>query len=51
MQGALHECVVAASGTNNISRSVYMNGCQNYGPSLGPIIIRHLIFRGPKRGL
>ena len=28
----------------------HMNGCQNYGPLLGPIIIRHLIFRGPKRG-
>ena len=26
----------------------YMGGCQNYGPFLGPIIIRHLIFRDPK---
>ena len=28
----------------------HMNGCQNYGPFLGPIIIRQLILRGPKRG-
>ena len=28
----------------------HMNGCQNYGSFLGPIIIRHLIFRGPKKG-
>ena len=28
----------------------FLNGCQNYGPFLGPILIRHLIFRGPKRG-
>ena len=26
----------------------YMGGCQNYGPFLGPYIIRHLIFRIPK---
>ena len=26
-----------------------MGGSQNYGPFLGPFIIRHLIFRGPKR--
>ena len=24
-------------------------GCQNYGPVFAPIIIRHLIFRVPKR--
>ena len=29
---------------------IHMGSCQNYGPFLGPIIIRHLIFRGPKRG-
>ena len=27
-----------------------MNGFQNYGPFVGPIVLRHLIFRGPKRG-
>ena len=28
-----------------------MGGCQNYGPFLGvPIIIRHLMFRAPKKG-
>ena len=25
-----------------------MGGCQNYGPFLGPSIMRHLVFRGPK---
>ena len=29
---------------------IYMVGCQNYGPFLGPIIIRPLIFRVPKKG-
>ena len=30
---------------------IYMGGCQNYGPVLNlPIIIRHLIFRVPKKG-
>ena len=28
----------------------YMGGCQNYGPFWVPIIIRHLIFRVPKKG-
>ena len=28
----------------------HVGGCQNYGPFLGPIVIRHLIFRGPIRG-
>ena len=27
-----------------------MGGCQNYGPFLVPIIIRHMIFRVPKKG-
>ena len=27
-----------------------MGGCQNYGPFLGPNIIRHLLFRVPKEG-
>ena len=27
----------------------YMGGCQKYGPFLVPGIIRHLVFRGPKR--
>ena len=27
-----------------------MGGCQNYGPFLVPIIIRHIIFRVPKKG-
>ena len=47
----------AARGLGACSRAMLkldmglnMNGCQNYGPFLGPIIIRHLIFRGPKRG-
>ena len=30
--------------------SQQMGGCQNYGPFLGPIIIRHLTFRVPKKG-
>ena len=34
--------------SNNIN--TYMGGSQNYGPFLAPILIRHLIFRGPKRG-
>ena len=28
-----------------------MGGCQNYGPFCIPIIIRHLIFRVPKKGI
>ena len=29
----------------------YMGGCQNYGPFFGyPIIIRHLLFKVPKKG-
>ena len=28
-----------------------MGGCQNHGPFLGSsVIIRHLVFRGPKKG-
>ena len=30
--------------------TLYMGGCQNYGPSWIPVIIRHLIFRVPKEG-
>ena len=31
---------------------VYIGGCQNYGPFLGPyyIIVRHLMFRVPQKG-
>ena len=29
---------------------VYMSGCQNYGPFWVPLIIRHLLFRVPKKG-
>ena len=28
----------------------FTGSCQNYGPVLGPSILRHLVFRGPKRG-
>ena len=28
----------------------HVSGCQNYGPFLGPNIIRHLIFKVPKKG-
>ena len=38
------------SNTLLIQLGSHMGGCQNYDPFLGPIIIRHLIFRGPKRG-
>ena len=27
----------------------HVGGCQNYGPFLGPSIIRHLVFRGLKK--
>ena len=29
---------------------VHVGGCQNHGPFLGPIIVRPLIFRVPKKG-
>ena len=29
---------------------VYMGGCQNHGPFLGPFVIWHLVFRGPNKG-
>ena len=28
---------------------LYMDGCQNDGPLLDPILIRHLIFRGTQK--
>ena len=40
-------CGVACEGRSPPDR--YMGGCQNYGPFLGSLI-RHLVFRGPKRG-
>ena len=33
-----------------VGSHLHMGGCQNYGPSWIPIIIRHLIFRVPKKG-
>ena len=33
-----------------ILHELYMGGCQNYGPFWIPIIIRHLMFRVPKKG-
>ena len=30
--------------------SGHMGGCQNYGPFLVPNIVRHLLFRVPKKG-
>ena len=38
-------------GTLGNGNGKYSGGCQNYGPFLGVlIIIRHLIFRVPKKG-
>ena len=41
-----------ALGHQNLSPQVDrpMGGCQNYGPFWVPIIIRHLLFRVPKKG-
>ena len=33
-----------------INPALDMDGCQNYGPFLGPCTIRHLIFRVPRKG-
>ena len=33
----------------DIDTDSYYGGCQNHGPFLGPIIIRHLVLRDPKR--
>ena len=33
-----------------IGASQHVGVCQNYGPFLGPYIIRHQIFRVPKKG-
>ena len=33
-----------------VMMELYMGGCQNYGPFWVPTIIRHLIFRVPKKG-
>ena len=40
--------VVVSSRGNGMS--VYMGGCQNYGPFRVLSITRHLVFREPKRG-
>ena len=40
------------NGTNDFEalEAPKLGGCQNYGPSWIPIIIRHRIFRVPKKG-
>ena len=38
------------SGSKVSAQQQHMGGCQNYGPFWVLSIIRHLVFRGPKKG-
>ena len=43
-------CSAAGQEAGRLAKiPIHMGGCQNYGPFLVPIIIRHLMFRVPKK--
>ena len=46
-----NKCEISVGGAStSLTKRKQMGGYQNYGPFLGPYVIRHLVFRGPKKG-
>ena len=52
VQGTYNQPSLSSDLSGFIDFKTHLGGCQNYGSFLGwvPIILRHLVFRVPKKG-